>query len=106
MRILTPTATYFIPTRVFIVSGLLIALLFSCLLVRMASLERTIAKQKEQITMMGEATTQAREAFDRIQRVPFLLQMEFHGPVPRGDVEMIRRLVKTADEQHVARKLR
>ena len=40
---------------IMLMTGLLIALMFSCLLVRIASLERTVTKQQEQISVMREA---------------------------------------------------
>jgi len=73
MKILTPTASYFIPARTFVVAGLWIAFMFSCLLVRIASLERLaslrqVAKQQKQIASMRESAVRARKGFDRMHK--------------------------------------
>jgi len=62
MKIYTPFTSYFISARTFVVAGLLIAVLFSCLLVRIALLERENARLRVQIAVMRETTTHAREA--------------------------------------------
>lgn len=48
---------------ILLLSGLLIGLAFSVLLVRLTSLERENARQREQIAVMRKTATQARKAF-------------------------------------------
>ena len=55
---------------IFLLSGLVISFAFSCLLVRIASVERENARQREQVARMRESAGFAREAFDRMQKEP------------------------------------
>ncbi|HLK57423.1 MAG TPA: hypothetical protein VKU00_12710 [Chthonomonadaceae bacterium] len=48
---------------ILLISSLAVGFVFSCLLVRIASLERENARQREQIAVMRETVTWAREAF-------------------------------------------
>ena len=66
---------------ILLLSGLLTGLAFSVLLVRLTSLERENARQREQIAVMRETATQAREAFDRMQPVPLPCLMSV--PIPK-----------------------
>jgi len=44
---------------ILLLAGLAVALLFSCLLVRIALLERQVAKDREQIAVLRESAAQA-----------------------------------------------
>lgn len=57
-------------TTILTLSGLIITLAFSILLMRLASLERENPRQREQIAVIRETATQAREAFDRMMAPP------------------------------------
>ena len=77
---------------ILLLSGLIIGLAFSVLLARLTSLERENARQREQVAVMRETTTQAREAFDRMQKTapPEPVIAGFRsGPPSEGDFTRI-----------------
>ena len=84
------------PRSILLLSGLIIGLAFSVLLVRLTSLERENARQREQIAVMRETAAQAREAFEMTHMRP---HCSVGAPGPNTDAGRQYKAVKDLDAE-------